>query len=255
MHRFYLPPERCQEVSLFLTGREAHHAVEVLRVRRDEQVAVLDGAGLEFLCAIRGWDRDRVELAVVVKRAHRPPPCRITLLQALPKGKLIESIIQKATELGAARIVPLLAERVVATLDPTEAARKAEKWRLVAIEAIKQCGLAWLPRVEAPLTPRQFLARGEECELPLIASLQNDRLHPREYFRAFDAEHHRPPRTVCVWIGPEGDFSPAEVEAVKSAGGLPITLGPLVLRTETAAVYCLSVINYEVQAASDAVRS
>ena len=117
MHRFYLPPEQCQEASLFLTGREAHHARHVVRVRRGERVAVLDGAGHEFLCEVQEYDRDKVRLAVVEKRFQPAPASQVTLLQAVPKGKIMEAIIQKATELGASRIVPLLSERVVAQLD------------------------------------------------------------------------------------------------------------------------------------------
>ena len=156
-------------------------------------------------------------------------------------------IIQKATELGAFRIVPLLSERVATHLDKKGPAHKAEKWQLIAIEALKQCGSAWLPKVEAPITPAQFLKRKEEFDLPLVASLQPGSKHPREYFRAFHANHGRPPKSICVWVGPEGDFTPAEITAIQSEGALPITLGPLVLRSETAAVYCLSVLNYELQ--------
>ena len=177
-----------------------------------------------------------------------PLPYQVTLLQAIPKGKIIESIVQKATELGAARVVPLLSERVVAQLDDDTAEDKVEKWRLIAIEAIKQCGSAWLPQIDKPMSPKAFLARGEKFDLPLIASLQPDRRHPRELFKAFFAERHRLPQSVCVWVGPEGDFTPAEMSAVKSAGASPITLGRLVLRSETAAIYCLSVLNYELQA-------
>src|SRR5204862_6341470 len=93
----------------------------------------------------------------------------------------------------------------------------------------------------------QFLARKEKFELPLIASLQSDSRHPREFFRAFQSEHGRRPGSGCIWVGPEGDFSAAEVASVASAGASAISLGPLVLRTETAAIYCLSVINYELQ--------
>ncbi len=245
MHRFYLPPEQCKDPTLFLAGREAHHALHVLRVRRGERVAVLDGAGLELLCDVQEFDRDKVRLAVIERRVQDAPPCQVSLLQAVPKGKIIESIIQKATELGAARIVPLLSERVVTEIGDKDAAQRAGKWQLVAIEAIKQCGSAWLPKVEAPLTPEQFLKRKEQFELPLVASLQSGSKHAREYFRTFRANQGRAPKSICVWVGPEGDFTPAEIAAIESAGALPITLGRLVLRSETAAVYCLSILNYE----------
>lgn len=247
MHRFYLPPEQCRDASLFLTGREAHHARDVVRVRRGECVAVVDGAGHEFLCEAQEYTRDKVRLAIVEKHFHPAPTSRVTLLQAVPKGRIMEAIIQKATELGASRIVPVLSERVVAQLDDQDAGHKAAKWRLAAREAIKQCGSAWLPEVEAPVTPSRFLARKESFELPLIASLESGSRPAREYFRAFQAKHGRMPRSVCVWVGPEGDFTAAETEVIKSHGVLPITLGQLILRVETAATYCLSVLNYELQ--------
>jgi len=250
MHRFFLRPEQCRDASLCLTGDEAHHARHVVRVRPGERVAVLDGAGHEFVCEVQGYDRDQARLTVVEKHFQPTPQSPVTLLQAVPKGKLMEAIIQKATELGAFHIVPLLSERVVAQFDDKEAARKAEKWRLVAREAIKQCGSAWLPTVELPLTPDQFLARNESFELALIASLESGSRPAREYFRAFEAERRQVPRSVCVWVGPEGDFTPAETEAIKSHGVLPITLGRLVLRVETAAVYCLSILNHELQSSA-----
>ena len=245
MHRFYLPPGESKTGPLTLAGREAHHALHVLRVRPGDQVTILDGAGREMVCAVENFDRDKLQLAVLKTKTIPAPPCSITLLQAVPKGKIIESIIQKATELGAARIVPLLTDRVVMDLDEKHAGRKAEKWQQVAIEAIKQCGTAWLPRVEAPMTPAEFLERNEAFELPLVASLQSGAQHPRNFFQKFEAQHGRKPKSACIWIGPEGDFTPQEVEAITSAGALPVTLGKLVLRVETAAIYCLSFLNYE----------
>src|SRR5215510_5320834 len=105
MHRFHLPPEGCRDSTLRLAGSEAHHALHVLRVRPGERVAVLDGAGQEILCEVRDSARNTVQLAVIQRNTAAPPPCQIVLIQAVPKGKLFESIVQKATELGAARIV------------------------------------------------------------------------------------------------------------------------------------------------------
>ena len=271
LHRFYLPPGSTRGDSLRLDGREAHHALRVLRLKRGELVAVLDGVGNEFLCAVENSSRDAVTLSVSLKNFTPPPPCSITLLQAVPRGKIIESIIQKAVELGARRIVPLLTERVVTQLDDEDAGNKRDKWQQVAVEAIKQCGATWLPRIEAPTTIENFLAadrssgrqtvrlvrENEKCgslpkaatptpfELALVGSLQKERRHPRECFQEFQAKHGRLPQSVGVWIGPEGDFTLAELEAIQAAGALPISLGRLVLRVETAAIYCLSILNYE----------
>ena len=252
MHRFYLPPEQCNAATLFLGGREAHHAQHVLRLRNGDDVIVLDGAGTELRCRVEKSDRDKVQLEVTTRNQTPPHLCQITLLQSVPKGKMIESIIQKATELGVARVVPILSERVALQIEsPAAARRKQDKWQQVAVEAIKQCGSTWLPRVDAPISPSQFLAKGETFDLPLVASLQSGSRHAREYFRTFREERKSAPRSVCIWIGPEGDFTPEEVGSFLSAGCRPITLGPLVLRCETAATYCLSIINYELQSPAE----
>ena len=172
MHRFYLPPGHCAGDALRLDGREAHHALRVLRLKRGDLVAVLDGVGNEFLCAVENSSRNAVTLSVSLKNFTPPPPCSITLLQAVPRGKIIESIIQKAVELGARRIVPLLTEHVVTRLDDRDAADKRTKWQQVAIEAIKQCGAAWLPQIEAPVTVQEYLARGKKCDLSLVGAVR-----------------------------------------------------------------------------------
>ena len=247
MHRFYLPPEHCAGAALRLHGREAHHALRVLRVKYGEMVAVLDGIGNEFLCTVDNCSRDAVALSVSLKNFMASPACRITLLVAVPKGKIIEDIIQKSVELGVHRIVPLLTERVATHLDAEAAADKRDKWQQVAIEAIKQCGAVWLPKIEMPVMIDQFLACGERFELSLVGSLQTERRHPRECFREFQTKHGRRPQSAAVWIGPEGDFTLDELKAIEAGGALPITLGALTLRVETAAVYCLSLLNYELK--------
>ena len=127
MHRFYLPAEHCQGPVLRLSERDAHHAPDVLRLRKDDEVTVLDGAGAVMDCRITDAHRKQGSLTVVSKKLTPPPPCPITLVQAIPKGKLIEDIIQKATELGTARIVPLLTERVTTQLDRDAALDKQDR--------------------------------------------------------------------------------------------------------------------------------
>jgi len=248
MHRFYLPPEHCAGRPLRLEGREAHHALNVLRLRNGETVTVLDGAGHEYLCAADHPARQGISLLVRSEKVVPPLACQITLIQALPKGKIMDAIVQKAVELGAHRVVPLMSERVVSQLDDDGAEQKREKWQQVAVEAIKQSGAAWLPIVDAPLTVEQFLARREPFELMLVGSLQSERRPPRQCLAEFQAGHGRPPKSVGVWVGPEGDFSAVELARIQDAGAQPISLGRLVLRVETAAIYSLSILNYELNA-------
>jgi len=222
--------------------------LHVLRVRRSEPVVVLDGAGTELQCEVAELRHNSVVLAVLKRISIPPLPWRITLVQSIPKGKVFDSIVQKATEIGAARIVPLLSERVVTRLDVERADSRVEHWRKTAIEAVKQCGSPWLPKIDPPMTPAQFLGRREDFDLSLIASLQPGGRHPRDWFLDFQSETGFRPKSICVWVGPEGDFTADEIEMIRRGRAHPITLGKLVLRSDTAAVYCLSVLSYELSA-------
>lgn len=244
-HRFYLPPENCRDETLRLEGREAHHALHVLRLKRGDMALVLDGAGNELSCEVEDAARDRLFLRVKKRSFVPAPPCAITLFVGIPKGKIIENIIQKSVELGARTIAPLLTERVVTRLDKEDAEHKREQWQQVAIEAMKQCGAARLPEVATPGTVENFLARKEKPDLQLVGSLQEERRHPREIFREYEKANGHSPRSAAVWIGPEGDFTAEELKVIQNFGAQPISLGSLVLRVETAAIYCLSILNYE----------
>jgi len=249
MHRFYLPPEHCA-VNILQPGlREARHAIRVLRFKKGDQAVVLDGAGNEFFCTAETASRHSFTLRVNQKIFVPPPSCSVTLLVAVPKGKLIESLIQKSVELGVQRVVPLLTERVVTRLDDPSARQKRDQWRQVAAEAIKQCGAAWLPAIEAPTTIEKFLARNERFDLQLVGSLQKERRHPREILREFGRENGRAPAKAAVWVGPEGDFTLDELKTIQNSGAQAVSFGPLTLRVETAAAYALSILNYEFNSA------
>jgi len=245
MHRFYLAPEKVSEVDIMLDQRESHHAVNVLRVRDRERVVVMDGVGGEIMCEVASAEKKSVRLNVLQHNRINPLPYRITLLQAMTKGKSMDFIIQKATELCVHRIVPLAAGRSVVQVEDVDS--KLEKWNSIAIDSIKQCGSPWLPAIEKPITPKEFLARNESFDLPMVASLQSHTRHPREYLDGYKSEQGLLPKSLAVWVGPEGDFTPAEVNDLITAGVHPITLGQVILRSETAALYAVSALNYEMQ--------
>src|SRR5215207_9541162 len=184
MHRFYLPPEQTKGGILLLKDREAHHGAQVLRLKAGDTVEVLDGAGIQFTCDVKRVSRKEIELAVRQPTVDSRRPFEITLLQAIVKGKTMETIIQKSTELGVATIVPIQTERVISQLDNESGQSKQAKWQLIAIEAIKQCGSAWLPRIDAPITPAAFLKRAQKCDLSLVGSLEGDGRHPRHWFQS-----------------------------------------------------------------------
>ena len=242
MSRFYIPPHLWNPDKLALDPSESHHALDVLRLKEGDRVTVFNGAGSEATAEITSAKKDALTLRKVQVSKSAPLSCEITLAQAVPKGKNMEFIIEKATELGARAIAPLLSERTIFQADAEEALKKKQKWQRVAIEACKQCGQNWLPELQTPLTPKAFFESGQKFDLMLIASLQPDARHLKQVLGEFGAAK---PRRVLVLVGPEGDFTPAEISLAKSHGCRPVTLGPIILRTETAALYCLSVLSHE----------
>lgn len=247
IHRFFIPPEAWIPDRLQLDADEAHHCIDVVRGATGNRIVVFNGRGVEAVAEIIGIGKSRVELKTLQISQIPPLRCAITLAQAIPKGKNMDLIVQKATELGVSQIVPLISERTVVQLALEEAAKKAEKWRQIVIEAGKQCGQSRLPEVTLPVAPKQFFAEFDHYEAAFIASLQNDARSFKNALSEFREQHGKRPDNVIVLIGPEGDFTPAEAALAKSTGCLPVSLGPIVLRTETAAIYCLSVLSYELQ--------
>ena len=163
----------------------------------------------------------------------------------------MDLIVQKAVEIGAAEIAPLISERTIVDLGTKEAEQKQAKWQQIAIEAAKQCGQNWLPQIHLPRKLKDFFAGAEtsagpaRTDLRLIGSLQPDAVHLKKILADYADQHRERPKSILMLVGPEGDFTPAELALAKTHGCLPITLGPIILRVETAAIYCLSVLSYE----------
>ena len=245
MHRFYISPENWNPDALTLREAEAHHARDVLRMKRGERAVLFNGRGREITAEIVDLARDEVRLRKLHETETPPLRCRIILGQAIPKGKNMDLIVQKAVEIGAAEIAPLISERAIVDLNPKEAEQKQVKWQQIAIEAAKQCGQNWLPQVHAPRKLKDFFSHAGSFDLRLIGSLQPDAIHLKKILADYSEQHRRRPENVLMLVGPEGDFTPAELALAKTHGCLPITLGPIILRVETAAIYCLSVLSYE----------
>lgn len=220
-----------------LTGSEARHLVQVLRVKCGDTITVFDGIGRRATAEVLAVARDRVALRLGDPQTTPAPRPAITLAQAIPKGKTMDLIVQKAVELGIAAIQPLVTRHTV--VQPGDG--KSDKWRRHALEACKQCGQDTLPAIADPLPFERWIAApAAAAGLKLIASLAAGARPLREVLRA------RPGTTaVTLLVGPEGDFSQAETAAALAAGFLPVSLGEIVLRVETASIFCLSALRYE----------
>lgn len=247
--RAYAPAAAAAAAEIRLDPGESHHLVTVNRCGRGDPVTAFDGRGREWLAECTDPSKAAAALRVKSSRLAPPLPHQITLGQALPKGSTMDDIVRQATEVGAARIVPLLSERTQVHLAGDRADKKVEKWRTTAIEAAKQCGNPWLPEISPIESYAAFVSATGDYDLKLIASLHGGATtlkHALAHYRTHhSAGHQNAPRKVLWLIGPEGDFSPAEMTAAITAGFQPITLGPLVLRSDTAAIYALSILSHE----------
>jgi 16S rRNA (uracil1498-N3)-methyltransferase len=248
MHRFYVMPENWNADPPVLREAELHHARDVLRLEPGERVVVFNGRGHEIMAEITKVTRKEIQMRKLHEARVPPLRCEITLAQAIPKGKNMDLIVQKAVELGAAKIAPIISDRTIVHLQDKEAVQKQAKWQQVAVEAAKQCGQNWLPTVQIPRKLSDFFDGIAPLQIRLIGSLQSDAVHLKTVLAEYESEHESRPTSVLMCIGPEGDFTPAELNLARSHGCRPITLGPIILRVETAAIYCLSVLSYELLA-------
>src|SRR5438270_1086661 len=208
MHRFYISPENWNPDALVLSGSEAHHARDVLRMKRGERAVVFNGRGREVTAEVVDLTGQEVRLRKLHGTETPPLRCRIALAQAIPKGKNMDLIVQKAVEIGAAEIAPLISERTIVDLGTKEAEQKQAKWQQIAIEAAKQCGQNWLPQVHAPQKLRDFFSAVEAgvltgkaphmppgtaattaFDLRLIGSLQPDAIHLKEILADYTDQH------------------------------------------------------------------
>lgn len=243
MHRCYLPEADLTPGAQPLTvqGDEAHHALRVMRLRVGDECEAFDGRGRAARVRVTYAAGGRMQLETLAELPPLPPVADITLGIAMPKGALMELIVQKAVEMGVGRIVPLITERTIVRLNEKEAQAKAEKWRRTALEACKQCGVSTLPVVEAPQPYAAWLARQDVPGLRLQCAIVP---HARPLREALESGRAAGQGSVALLIGPEGDFSPAEYAAGEAAGYAPVSLGGIILRVETAVFFAVAAARY-----------
>jgi 16S rRNA (uracil1498-N3)-methyltransferase len=240
MRRFFVWPEDVGTHELRLRGDEADHLARVLRLGLGAQVAVFDGCGHEYMTEVERLDSEGVVCRILRGTVEQPSPAvSITLGQGWPKAEKLDWVIQKTTELGVSEIVPLITARVIPHVSGPHLARKAIRWQKLAREACKQSGRASVPDVRPPTLLKTFLASCEGAELKLML-WEGEHTSPLRTVLAASA----PVASVAVVVGPEGGLTPQEVACGEDYGFLAVGLGRRVLRTETAGVVAVTLLQY-----------
>lgn len=240
MHRCLVKPEELLADAFTLGRDESRHLQTVLRVKAGEQVTLFDGRGQSRRATVSAAERHGLSFAACgAPQTHPRPRCEITLFACVSKGKRMDWTVEKAVELGVSRIVPVISDRTIVRLDADDGDTKADRWLRVAEEAARQCGATWLPEIVPPLS---FMA-----SLPLVRRYAPvfvaDLTPAAQPLRAALSECSPPPLRAGWFVGPEGDFTACELGELRAAGARSVSLGQLVLRTETACLYGLCALH------------
>ena len=241
MHHFFVKPEQISGKEAYIEGPDWNHAANVLRVRPGEQVLLSVGEDWNYLCTVREVDRagQRILLSVLEEnRDVRELPVKISLYQGLPKSDKMELIIQKAVELGAARVVPVETARCVVKLDQKKAESKRARWQAISESAAKQSGRSVIPEIAMPMKYSAALKEAADSDVRLIPY---ENAEGMERTRKI-LESVQPGQKIAVFIGPEGGFEETEIRQAEEAGFEAVTLGKRILRTETAGFVVLSLL-------------
>ncbi len=256
MARFFVSPEQVQGNRITVTGPDVRHIGRVLRMEPGDSITCIDGSGRELTALITEIDSTKVVSEIVgAGQSLAEPPVRVTLCQGFPKGEKMELIIQKCCELGVHRIIPVNCARTVVQLDEKKAGQRQVRWQRVAAEAAKQARRGIVPQVAALTDFAAALQQVPSGALAILPWEEEGQVGLRAMFSVSSgvpAGGHgaqgaavAPIDEVWVFIGPEGGFTAAEANQARQAGCRTVTLGPRILRTETAAIAMLAVVMYE----------
>lgn len=234
MPHFFVPPENITDNRFVIRGEEARHLITVRRCAAGDEIDIFDGTGRSYRGRVEFVSKDDIAGSILAEAEGVKSAAEINLFQSVPKGERFDWLIEKAAELGVASITPLVSERSVVR---DFSAAKAARWERLALAACKQCGRSTLLKMNEPAALGNIKDRLAPGTLTIIPWESEEEKTVGEYFGGDER-----PRTVNIIIGPEGGFSAHEIGIAKAAGALPVTLGPRILRVETAALVAVVLV-------------
>ncbi len=240
-HRFFVPQNQIYRSTINISGGDVDHIRRVLRLKVGDEIDVLDGTGRVYATEIKAIRADKVICEAISSRgAKSEPTIKVILMQSIPREAKMDIIIQKCTELGADKIIPVITERTIIKLDDQKKATRLSRWQRIAKEAAEQSARGIIPKIDEIKTFDEALQLSQNFDLCLIPWEMEEKTTLKEILG-----QNKEAKSILIAIGPEGGFSKAEVELAVKAGFKPVSLGKRILRTETAGIAVLAMINYE----------
>ena len=242
MHRFYCRFSDLQDKKIIISDfNQLHHLKNVLRFKTGDRAVVFDDRGNEYSVRLNNLSEKEAEFGIDVKKSQAADPrkIRITIACAIPKKSKIDDIIDRLTQLGVDRIIPLVTQRVIVKMDKAKMLQRQKRWEDIVLSACKQSQRNTVTVIDPVTDIGELIKHSEKFDLKLIPNLTGNRRSLKSVFSGATV------KSVLVLIGPEGDFTPQEIALASKSGFVPVTFGDLVFRVETACLYIASVLNYE----------
>ena len=240
MSRFFAPKENVKGNLIYIDGQEARHILNVMRLKENDKVVVFDGTGKEYNGFIKATQPKSLTVEIVTTKSPKKEALPdITLAQAIPKKDKMENIIEKATELGVSTIIPIISERTIVQIEKEKEDKKRLRWESIAKTASKQCGRVDIPKIENVQKFSETVYELDKYDLSLMAHLSDKTIDLKNAIRGFVGGR------IIIFIGPEGDFTPGEIALLQNTNCKFVSLGKRVLKSDTAGIYVLSILNYE----------
>lgn len=247
MARFFLEQDGLKDDKFVISGEDLRHIQKVLRLKVGDDIEVVSKDGKTYLGEIIFMDGSIVRGEIIeAKENNTEPPIKLILIQGIPKGEKMELIIQKATELGISEIWPVNTQRSIVKLEPKKAEQRVIRWQKIAQEAAKQCKRSLIPQIMEIKSLRETLDSINKDDL-LIIPWEGEKIRGLKGYLKGNKEYIRDKNnTIYIFIGPEGGIAEEEIEFAIKAGGTPVTLGPRILRTETAGIAVITMVLYHI---------
>lgn len=243
MNKFYVPKECIKGNTALISGQEAHHILDVLRYKKGDKLQLFDGTGKLYQGRILDTQAKKVKLKIEsIGEDKLGSNLKITLVQALAKKNKMDYIVEKTTELGVDVIIPIQTARTIVKLDKERGDLRKRRWQRIAQEASKQCGRRTVPQVKDLTTWENVLSILKDYDLKLLACLGEKRQKIKDVLHT-----QVNTKSIVFLIGPEGDFTPGEIRQATDSGCIAVSLGKTVLKSDTAAISALAMINYELR--------